>query len=100
MNSLECQEMALLGIQVLQRGLGQQSGVIVWVAVGRKGGRRERHRVGGELGGGSWGSDLGWWPCVGGRPVGDEDEHDYWVSGLGSWVGGEFHSSQAFGGHT
>ena len=21
------------------------------------------------------------------------DEHDYWVSALGSWVGGEFHSS-------
>ena len=41
----------------------------------------------GGLGGGPWGSDLGWWPCVGGRPVGDEDEHDlgFWLGQLGGW---------------
>lgn len=75
---------------MLQRSLEQESDMIVLVTVCRKGGRRERHRVcGGErgLGGGSWGSDLGWWPCVGGRPVGDEDEQDlgFWLGQLGGW---------------
>lgn len=38
--------MALLGIQMLQRGLEQESGMIVLVTVCRKGRRRERLRVG------------------------------------------------------
>ena len=72
---------------MLQRSLEQESDMMVLVTVCRKGGRRERQSGGGGLGGGPWGSDLGWWPCVGGRPVGDEDEHalGFWLGQLGGW---------------